>query len=129
MYASPEALSPISFRDSMADAQDAALHRSGLSSRPTVKVVSSRAPLRVWYSVDLVADLLRVSPARVRLLCGQGRIVGAKRKRGTRPWRIPAHLIEGTRDRYRVIVTPGKRGPVATFEVTVWTGTGDDIPL
>ena len=63
----------------------------------------------IYRTVAQVAAELGVIPARVRALCGQGRIIGARREPGCRPWIIPAQLQScGT---YEVQVTPATRGP------------------
>jgi excisionase family DNA binding protein len=112
MEASWDALAPVCFRDMMQEAKDIAATKG--PRRLSRGVTYKRGPLIAWYTVEEAAADLGVSGARVRVLCDAGRIPGARRKRGTRPWRIPARLqADGTN---RIEVTAASKGPAAKFE-------------
>ena len=115
------------FSERMDDAKDAALLRRESTSRLRGRV-SWRVPtMRQLVTVAQAALELGVSEARVKILCGQGRIAGAKRsKRRSRPWDIPTQRQpDGT---YRIIVVAGKRGPKMRNALSP-AGDGSEVPF
>jgi hypothetical protein len=105
-----EALEPYHFSRRMEEARDVAATREppGRAAGVTWKI----PPAVVWRSVEEAAVELRVSGQRVRFLCSDGRIPGARRT--GRPWKIPAR--RGAGGVYRIEVLEGSRGPEAGFE-------------
>ncbi len=103
---------PMEFQERLQAGKDAELHRD--RAYLGARIVTARKPLRCPLSVDQVADILRCSPARVRLLCGQRRIKGARRIFGKgagrgKGWRIVGHLqADGS---YRPIILERQKGP------------------
>jgi len=101
-----------SFRERMDEARDTAVIEACSRSRVTrvTWAVKMRPKPVEWWTAEYLAAELGVSVARVKLLCGQGRIPGAKRPRKGRgsPWAIPANW---NGHRHVVTVTPGSRGP------------------
>jgi hypothetical protein len=75
------------------------------------RVTWKRPELTVYLSAEETAVKLGVIERRVRALCKQRRIPGARRLRTGkgRPWQIPAHRQPD--GEYRVIVTPKTLGP------------------
>ena len=100
-----------SFTDRMQDGRDAADRNRARLAYMGASVTWKRPELTIWLSVEDAAVQLGVIERRVRALCKQRRIPGAKRLRTGkgRPWQIPAHRQPD--GEYRVIVTPKTLGP------------------
>lgn len=106
-------LEPYSFRDAMERAREAKQTeecRRWTVSRCAPLAWKRRPRLVEWWSVPMLSEALGISAARVKFLCGEGRIVGAKRLRVGKgaPWAIPARW---NGKEHIVTVTPGSRGP------------------
>lgn len=115
-----------SFRDRMEEAHDAAQQRDYSLLRGTVTYRLER--LRESWTVEQLAALWGVSVSRVKALCGQGRIQGARRsKHGKgRPWGIQVHRQpDGT---YLPRLTTGSRGPAIRLKSEL-ERPKDDIPI
>jgi hypothetical protein len=100
-----------SFTDRMADGRDAADRDRRRLAYLGSRVSYALPKLVIWLSSEDAAAQLGVIERRVRALCKQRRIPGARRIRTGkgRPWQIPAHRQPD--GEYRVIVTPKTLGP------------------
>jgi len=109
MEASP--LEWSTFAEHMEAGRDAADRDRGRLAYLGSRVTWARPKLTIWLSSEDAAAQLGVIERRVRALCKQRRIPGARRLRTGkgRPWQIPAHRQPD--GEYRVIVTPKTRGP------------------
>ena len=109
MEASP--LDWSTFAERMEAGRDAADRNRGRLAYLGSRVTWARPKLTIWLSSEDAAAQLGVIERRVRALCKQRRIPGARRLRTGkgRPWQIPAHRQPD--GEYRVIVTPKTRGP------------------
>ncbi len=108
-----------SFRERMDEAQDAARRRIEDNAYMAVRIDRKRRKRTM--KVDQAAALLEMSTARVRLLCQQGRLVGAMRaeKGKGRPWVIPEP----------VTMTEGSRGPQLKRADSVTMQRRPDMPF
>lgn len=117
-YADWPAYETPSFRDYMDDQREAAEQRSRNRCRELGRV-SYRVPKATHLlSASALAAQLGVSTARVKLLCSQGRIAGAYRRRKGqgRPWAIPAFW---NGKGYTVNISAGTRGPLAAYALSL----------
>ena len=99
------------FAERMEAGRDAADRARGRLAYLGSRVTWARPKLTIWLSSEDAAAQLGVIERRVRALCKQRRIPGARRLRTGkgRPWQIPAHRQQD--GEYRVIVTPKTLGP------------------
>jgi excisionase family DNA binding protein len=113
-----------SFRDYMDEQREIAERKSKNVCAYPVDV-KARVPRKLeWWTVADVAARLGVTDTRVKALCRNGQIPGAKHK--GRAWRIPARYDGGE---YRLTVLPGKRGPASSYETQILLRLDDDIPF
>ena len=100
-----------SFSNRMEAGRDAADRDRGRLAYLGSRVSWQRPKLVIWLSAEEAAVQLGVIERRVRALCKQRRIPGARRLRTGkgRPWQIPARRQPD--GEYRVIVTPKTLGP------------------
>ena len=100
-----------SFTDRMQDGRNAADRNRARLAYMGGRVTWKRPELTVYLSAEDAAAKLGVIERRVRALCKQRRIPGARRSRSGkgRGWLVPAHRQPDCE--YRVIVTPKTKGP------------------
>ena len=109
MEASP--LDWSTFAERMEAGRDAADRNRARLAYMGGRVTWKRPELTVYLSAEEAAAKLGVIERRVRALCKQRRIPGARRSRSGkgRGWLVPAHRQPD--GEYRVIVTPKTLGP------------------
>jgi len=105
------------FAERMDEAKDAALHRRDRLAYLGGSVTWRIPNARIYITAEDAAKQLGVSPRRVRVLCEQRRIPGARRSRAGkgRGWLVPAERRSG--GDYFVSVSPKTKGPALRAQV------------